>query len=184
MNQKRTTTVGKRTTSVAFALVATFLFQSMAAWAFNSEACDRCLRSDCDGDYKLCQANCPFIAEGEQQKCPWSCEEKWRSCLDRSADSRCRAWCEVSSQDSGESSSAPTSDRFGVRSGGECIRVAPLKELGWVKGNKTERCQRSNFDGVTNFPDAKYYRDYGGGFCFKGDRQQCLELMQGYSKSN
>lgn len=69
----------------------------------------------------------------------------------------------------------------GGSSGSACQKVRPLEELGWGSGHKTNFCRSKGYEGMTNFPNSKY-RDYGGGFCYTGDRNECLSLMKGYPK--
>jgi len=66
----------------------------------------------------------------------------------------------------------------GDGSGNGCTKVRSIKELGWRKGHKTKFCIARGYQGVTNFPNGSY-RSNGGGFCFTGDQQACLEIAKG-----
>jgi hypothetical protein len=64
---------------------------------------------------------------------------------------------------------------------GACMKVRPLDDLGYGSGHKTRFCKSKGYAGVTNFPGSDY-RDYGGGFCYTGDKKACLREMRGYPK--
>lgn len=69
----------------------------------------------------------------------------------------------------------------GASSSAECVKVRPLKDLGWRSGHKTRFCRNKGYRSVTNFPGSKY-RDFDGGFCYTGKKAACLKAMKGYPK--
>jgi hypothetical protein len=69
----------------------------------------------------------------------------------------------------------------GGSAGDGCEKIRPLRELGYGNGHKSRFCRRKGYEGMTNFPHSDSH-DYGGGFCYTGDAQACLNLVKGYPK--
>ena len=57
-----------------------------------------------------------------------------------------------------------------------CEAIKPLSELGYRSGHKTRFCKARGYTSMTNYARSDY-RDYGGGFCFRGERQACTASL-------
>jgi hypothetical protein len=59
-----------------------------------------------------------------------------------------------------------------------CERIANLHyDLGWQGGNKSKFCRARGFEyGMVNLPNSNY-KEQGGGWCYRGDRQACNDSL-------